>query len=108
MSKKVTGIGGVFFNCDDPNKMKEWYGRHLGLETNEYGSTFKSRDLDDPEKVNILQWSTFAKDTKYIEPSKASFMINYRVENLVELERPAAEVALVPCLVPIRPALAWL
>lgn len=87
MSKKVTGIGGVFFKCDDPSKMKEWYGQHLGLETNEYGSTFKSRDLDDPEKVNILQWSTFAKDTNYMEPSKASFMINYRVENLVELEK---------------------
>jgi hypothetical protein len=23
--KKVTGIGGVFFKCKDPNKMKEWY-----------------------------------------------------------------------------------
>jgi hypothetical protein len=23
--KKVTGIGGVFFKCKDPKKMKEWY-----------------------------------------------------------------------------------
>lgn len=87
MSKKVTGIGGVFFKCQDPGKMKDWYGQHLGLETNDYGSTFKSRDIENPEKVNILQWSTFAKDTKYMDPSTSSFMINYRVENLVELEK---------------------
>ncbi|HMC00094.1 MAG TPA: hypothetical protein VKN14_03555, partial [Flavobacteriaceae bacterium] len=31
------------------------------------------------------QWSPFAKDTKYYEPSKKDFMFNYRVENLVEL-----------------------
>jgi predicted enzyme related to lactoylglutathione lyase len=27
----------------------------------------------------------FAKDTKYFEPSKKDFMINYRVENIVGL-----------------------
>ena len=31
--KKVTGIGGIFFKCKDPNKMKEWYKTHLGLDT---------------------------------------------------------------------------
>jgi len=29
--KKVTGIGGIFFKCKDPNKMKAWYKTHLGL-----------------------------------------------------------------------------
>ena len=23
--KKVTGIGGIFFKCKDPGKMREWY-----------------------------------------------------------------------------------
>lgn len=23
--KKVTGIGGIFFKCKDPKKLKEWY-----------------------------------------------------------------------------------
>jgi predicted enzyme related to lactoylglutathione lyase len=27
-------------------------------------------------------WAPFREDTKYFEPSKASFMINYRVEDL--------------------------
>lgn len=87
MSKKVTGIGGIFFKCDDPKEMREWYDKNLGLVTNEYGSLFEFRNANRPEEVNYLQWSTFSKDTKYMEPSKASFMINYRVENLVELEK---------------------
>lgn len=83
--KKVTGIGGIFFKCDDPDKMKDWYRDHLGLDTNAYGVTFESRDIDNPEKKNALQWSTFPADTKYFEPSSKEFMINYRVENIVDL-----------------------
>lgn len=32
-------------------------------------------------------WGVFNADTKYFEPSKSSFMVNYRVENLDELLR---------------------
>ena len=38
--KKVTGIGGIFFKCKDPKKLKEWYKTNLGLSTNEYGCVF--------------------------------------------------------------------
>jgi predicted enzyme related to lactoylglutathione lyase len=86
MSKKVTGVGGIFFKCDDPDKMRNWYGDNLGLVTNEYGALFEFRNTHEPDKINYLQWSTFSKDSNYMEPSKKDFMINYRVENLVELE----------------------
>lgn len=33
--KRVTGIGGIFFKCKDPDKKKEWYGNHLGLVSDE-------------------------------------------------------------------------
>ena len=39
--KKVTGIGGVFFKCKDPNKMREWYKQNLGLKTNPYVAVFE-------------------------------------------------------------------
>ena len=39
--KKVTGIGGVFFKCKDPNKVKEWYKTHLGFDTDAYGTNFE-------------------------------------------------------------------
>lgn len=32
--KRVTGIGGIFFKCNDPKKMRDWYQAHLGLNTN--------------------------------------------------------------------------
>jgi hypothetical protein len=42
--EKVTGLGGIFFKCKDPEKMKEWYKTHLSLNTNEYGATFEWRE----------------------------------------------------------------
>jgi len=83
--KKVTGIGGIFFKSKDPNKMKEWYQKHLGLNTTEYGAVFEWFEGADGTKKGITAWSPFAETTKYFEPSTKDFMINYRVENLVEL-----------------------
>ena len=83
--KKVTGLGGVFFKCNDPKKMNEWYTTTLGLPVSQYGTTFEWREDDDPSKKGSTSWCTFPADTKYFDPSTKPFMINYRVENLVEL-----------------------
>ena len=80
--KRVTSLGGIFFKCKDPDKMKEWYSKHLGLQTDSYGTSFEWRQADDPTKKGYTAWSTFNEDTNYMEPSKKDFMINYRVENL--------------------------
>jgi predicted enzyme related to lactoylglutathione lyase len=87
MKKRVTGIGGIFFKSEDPKKIKEWYGKHLGFDVTDYGSTFRWIDLNDPDsKVPArTEWSPFEKQTTYFGPSEKPFMINYRVENLVEL-----------------------
>ncbi|AKP26849.1 Glyoxalase-like domain protein [Leptospira interrogans serovar Manilae] len=79
---KVTGIGGIFFFSDNPQETKEWYAKNLGLETNEWGSTFESRDVNKPDEINYLQWSLFKKGSEYFSPSKKDFMINYRVQNI--------------------------
>ncbi|MFA4979074.1 MAG: VOC family protein, partial [Sphingobacterium sp.] len=39
--KRVTGIGGIFFKCKDPKKVRAWYADHLGLATNSYGAVFE-------------------------------------------------------------------
>ncbi|HEY4290214.1 MAG TPA: VOC family protein [Puia sp.] len=80
--KKATGIGGIFFKCKDPHKMREWYKTHLGLNTNQYGAVFEWRQGADTTKKGFTQWSPFSEKTKYFEPSTKDFMINYRVENL--------------------------
>lgn len=85
MKKKVTGIGGIFSKCNDPDGLKDWYNKNLGLVTNEYGSLFEFRNADRHEKINYLQWSPMTDTTKYYEPSKKEFMINYRVEKIEEL-----------------------
>jgi len=83
--KRVTGIGGIFFKCKDPKKVREWYQTHLGLNTNDYGAVFEWRQGADSTKKGFTQWSPFNEKTKYFEPSTKDFMINYRVENLEAL-----------------------
>lgn len=83
--KKVTGIGGIFFKCKDPKAMNEWYKTHLGFNTSQYGTSFEWRQEEDSTKKGLTQWTPFAENTKYFEPSTKDFMINYRVDNLEAL-----------------------
>ena len=83
--KKVTGIGGIFFKCRDPKKIREWYETNLGLNTNGYGAVFEWRQGADTTKKGFTQWSLFTEKTRYFEPSAKDFMINYRVENIEAL-----------------------
>ena len=84
-SGKVTGIGGIFFKCKDPGKLKDWYKEHLGMKTGPYGAMFEWREIADTTKRGVTQWSPFPQATKYFDPSTKDFMINYRVENLGSL-----------------------
>ncbi|MBT7815621.1 MAG: VOC family protein, partial [Polaribacter sp.] len=43
MKNGVTGIGGLFFKSEDPKASKEWYQKHLGFNTDDYGCTFWSK-----------------------------------------------------------------
>ena len=82
---KVTGIGGIFFKCENPKAVREWYGKNLGLAINEYGSPFEFRNAHRPDEINYLSWSPFEDSTKYFDPSEKEFMINYRVQNIEAL-----------------------
>jgi Predicted enzyme related to lactoylglutathione lyase len=79
---KVIGIGGIFFFSDDPKQTREWYAKNLGLTVNDWGSTFESRNIQNPEEINTLQWSPFKNGSEYFAPSEKEFMINYRVQNI--------------------------
>ena len=81
---KLLGIGGIFFKSQNPDQTKKWYEDNLGMSTDQYGTMFKSRNIDNSEEINYLQWSPFNKDTDYFDPSKKEFMINYRVQNIEE------------------------
>jgi catechol 2,3-dioxygenase-like lactoylglutathione lyase family enzyme len=88
---RVTGLGGVFFKSDDPERLYSWYETHLGLKRDEGGVFFRWRHKDD-QTLGTTVWAIFKKDTKYFDPSRAPFMLNYRVDKLDPLlERLRAE-----------------
>ena len=81
--ERVTGIGGVFFKANDPQQLREWYRRHLGIDVQSWGgASFECREAERPERRGQTVWSIFPADTKYFDPSRAPFMINFRVDDL--------------------------
>ncbi|MGQ0723356.1 MAG: VOC family protein [Candidatus Eiseniibacteriota bacterium] len=80
--RRVTGIGGVFFKAKDPDALREWYRRHLGIDVQPWGGTAFPWNEPDPQPHGATVWSIFPDSSTYFAPSTAAFMINYRVENL--------------------------
>ena len=81
--QRVTGIGGIFFKARDPDALRAWYRRHLGLDIQEWGGlAFRWHDAGVPEPDGATVWSIFPADSTYFAPSSAPFMINYRVRDL--------------------------
>jgi catechol 2,3-dioxygenase-like lactoylglutathione lyase family enzyme len=84
--KRVTGIGGIFFKCKDPQKMRDWYQKHLGFDGAQYGTKFDWQpEGSDAANKGYTLWSAFPDSTTYFEPSAKDFMINFRVENIEAL-----------------------
>ena len=82
MKGKILGIGGIFFKSDDPAQTREWYGKHLGLVDNGQGAILPWREKDDPQNERMTVWSVFPATTKYFDPGKASFMVNFIVDDI--------------------------
>ena len=83
---KVTGIGGVFFKSTSDNKaLAAWYNKHLGMKLEDFGGAILRWPDDTAGDRGLTVWHVAGKDSKWFSPSKSSFMINYRVDNLGEL-----------------------
>jgi len=81
--QRITGIGGIFFKARDPDALRQWYRRHLGLDIQDWGGlVFPWTPEPEPGRKGVTVWSVFPADTKYFQPGEASFMINYRVADL--------------------------
>ena len=55
--KRVTGIGGIFFQAKDPAKMHAWYKRHLGIDVQEWGGAALMWADDPGAKGGMTVWS---------------------------------------------------
>lgn len=90
--ERVQGVGGIFFKSKNPKKLGAWYRKHLGFELAfETGAAFRSRGAGE-----TTAWGLFEQKTTYFAPSKAPFMVNYRVANLdrmlAQLRRAKAKI----------------
>ena len=80
---RVTGIGGIFFKSPDPKRLQEWYRVHLEVDIQPWGGA--AFNWDDPQPAGsegVTAWNVFPADTDYFAPSRAEFMVNYRVADL--------------------------
>lgn len=82
---KITGIGGVFFKTQNPKELAEWYKKYLGLNLEQWGGAILRWEQDAADDKGVTVWSAAPSDTQWFSPSEASFMINYRIDNMAEM-----------------------
>ena len=88
--KRVTGIGGIFFQAKDPCA-EAWYKKHLGIDVQDWGGTaFTWTDGDGKPNEGTTVWSIGNAEADQFAPSTSTFMVNYRVENLARPPEGAA------------------
>ncbi len=80
VKKKVTGIGGILFKSDNPEKTKEWYAKHLGFNTDEHGTTFQWQDSEGQKGHTV--WSPMDRDHAHFDEGDRDYMLNLRVDDL--------------------------
>ena len=81
--KRVTGIGGIFFKAKDPVALGAWYKEHLGIDVQGWGgAAFRWADEEGVPRAGTTAWLVTKTESDQFAPSKASFMVNYRVADL--------------------------
>lgn len=81
---KVIGVGGVFFQSEDPKALMAWYADVLGLTINDYGGAdflHSASGAMFPQGARTV-FSGFKADTDYFKPSEKSFMINLMIDDM--------------------------
>ena len=90
--KRVTGIGGIFFKAKDAPALWAWYKRHLGIDVQSWGgAAFEWTDEQGKPVAGTTAWSIVSEQSKQFAPSTASFMVNYRVDDLAALMKALRE-----------------
>lgn len=80
---KVTGLGGVFITCENPESQRQWYRKMLHMKSHEYGVSFAAPKEDNPmhRTFSLLR----PINSLYLLPEKSTYMINFRVQQLEKL-----------------------
>jgi predicted enzyme related to lactoylglutathione lyase len=83
--KRVTGIGGVFFQARDPAALGAWYREHLGIDVQPWGgAVFEWTDGSGSPMKGTTVWCIHKAGGDHFAPSRP-FMVNYRVADVAAL-----------------------
>ncbi len=78
--KKVTGIGGIIFKSENPEKTREWYAKHLGFQNDDHGTIFQWQN-EKGEKGHTV-WSPMQRDSSHFDDGDKDYILNLRVDDL--------------------------
>ena len=84
--KRVTGIGGIFLKANDAPALQAWYKRHLGIDVQPWGgASFSWTNGEGEPFAGTTIWSVMPAQGDPFAPGSATFMVNYRVDDLLAL-----------------------
>ena len=79
-------------SAKDPKALCAWYKKHLGIDVQDWGgAAFTWTDSEGNPTKGTTAWSVGPADGKHFAPSKSTFMVNYRVEDLAALLKALRE-----------------
>jgi predicted enzyme related to lactoylglutathione lyase len=79
---KVLGIGGLFFKTENPDAVREWYARVLGIDFRDWGGAWLPSEPFAAHAGSGTVLSPMKADTDYMGPSTREYMFNLVVDDL--------------------------
>ena len=79
-------------SANDPKALCDWYKKHLGIDIQDWGgAAFTWTDSGGNPTKGTTIWSVGSAEGTHFAPSKSTFMVNYRVEDLAGLLKALRE-----------------
>jgi predicted enzyme related to lactoylglutathione lyase len=72
---RISGFGGLFFRCRDPQALARWYADHFGIKMVGDGPPWM-------QEAGYTVFSPFPADTDYFGRMDQHFMLNFRVDDI--------------------------
>lgn len=77
---RVIGLSGIYFKSKDPEAIKEWYKKHLGID-----GVFHWNDLTIPGTSGKTLWSPVDEQSEIFSGTEKPYLFSYRVNNITTL-----------------------
>ena len=90
--KRVTGIGGIFFKAKMLQHYEPGTNGISGIDVQEWGgAAFTWADGEGKPIAGTTAWLIDPSQSNHFAPSAATFMVNYRVDDLLALVKALRE-----------------